>query len=78
MSELQTDAKTWQVWATGWRDNGGSSPASLLGEASAPSFEEACEMVANTKHPELFDRNNLTYWGCGLFDNEAQARQSFG
>lgn len=45
------------------------------------TFREAVEtLVAETKDHDksYFNLEHLTYWGCRLFDNEIEARKSFG
>jgi hypothetical protein len=65
-----------QVWQEGFRATGESSPAILHGEVEAPTFRAACAEVF--KGESTFDADTLTYWGCRLFDNETEARRSFG
>lgn len=69
-----------QIWAEGYRVNGDQSDATLFGEEDAPDFESACRSYAdaNPKWADHFDPARLTYWGCRLFDNEADARKTFG
>ena len=64
----------------GYAASGDRSGATLLGSADAGSFAEACRKVYAQRgdfsgYP-LTD--NLTIWGCRLFDNEVDARRSFG
>jgi hypothetical protein len=66
----------YEVWMEGYCITGGSAPAMFMGTCEAGSFEEACvEMCGD--HPN-FNRETLSVWGCGLFDNEADARRIFG
>lgn len=68
------------IWSEGFRATGESGTARYHGKAKGSSFAEACAWYA-TKNPiwaRYFDEINLTYWGCKLFDNEADARKRFG
>ena len=72
--------KTYEIWSEGFHVNEGLSPAHFYGIQQAESFKEACILVAR-KHPGFahnFDADRMTHWGCQLFDNEHDARQSFG
>jgi hypothetical protein len=76
----------YEVWAEGYRTNGESSGASLLGVYEGEDFDSAvirCMMDPKFKHEQCYFVYNLgvgyhRYWGCRLFDNEADARASFG
>ena len=69
----------YEVWAEGHRATGDSSEASLMGEARAATFKEACKLVMQrTGRFSYYDEEHNDYWGCKLFDNEADARRSFG
>lgn len=60
--------------------------ASYIGEFEANSIEEAKDMAGisiETKEKEAggfykYDREYKSFWGCRLFDNETDARKSFG
>jgi len=41
---------------------------------------EACDTYAanNRTWARSYDSKQLSYWGCGLYPTEAQARRSFG
>lgn len=80
-----------QIWMEGYADNGGQSGAQMIGEYDVKTFDEAVELYMKTRSAkELEDygphRNKMTsprgsnwnIWGCSLFDNEADARKSFG
>lgn len=72
--------KTYEVWIEGYRATVDHADASLLGSCEAESFSEACDKVLfDRKMNDFnFNREKLTYWGCGLFDNEKDAREHFG
>lgn len=73
-----------EVWMEGYRVTGNSSTAERLGSAKRDTFRDACDAVMQVKRGEgweinsFYDRGKLTYWGCKLFNNEAEARKSFG
>lgn len=77
--------KLWEIWCEGYHVNEGKSPAVLFGLAWGDTFAEACIKYFETdkrraaKEVEMyFKPDRLTYWGCRLFDNEADAREAFG
>ena len=75
-----SSTRTWQVWVEGFVVTGESGKAQLMGETEAKTFGEACRIVFSKtrEHAMYFDPVRLTYWGCRLFDNETDARRSFG
>jgi hypothetical protein len=54
--------------------------AKLIGTVEADTFAQACAKLMSQSpwNDGNFDRENLMYWGCHLFDNEADARKAFG
>lgn len=65
----------------GWKGMcGEGSSAQFLGEFEAEDFRDACFKWAKTREHQMdyFDDRALSYWGCRLFDNEQDARKSFG
>jgi hypothetical protein len=73
--------KTYSLWMEGYITQGNSSKADFLGTFEANSFENACDKWADTiKEKEYYERNGniASYWGCRIYDNEADARKSFG
>ncbi len=67
------------VWSEGFRTNGESSQATYHGCFRAETFREACDQAAaKYDWAEFYDSENLRFWGCRLFDNEHDARRSFG
>ena len=72
--------KTFEIWAEGYAATGENGPALRLGVVQAENFRDACRVLVQQK-PDLkpwFNFATLTFWGCRLFDNEADARKSFG
>lgn len=72
--------KKYEIWSEGYCASGDSAPATLLGVCEGDDFRDDCINYANINQPfkELFDSKRMTCWGCRLFDNEADARKSFG
>ncbi len=76
--------KLWQVWTQGYAATGEREPATYHGEAQAENFVEACEIILGDNLDRESDgslriRNGRpSVWACGCFDNEADARKSFG
>jgi len=68
---------TYNIWSEGYSATGNHSGAILLkGDVIASSFREACT-TAFSSDP-YFNKESLTYWACKLYDNEYEARSSFG
>ena len=72
--------KTYHVWAEGYRANGDRANAHLIGSIESDSFENACNTLIRIcgMDDHNWDKEKLTYWGCRLFDNEIDARKTFG
>jgi len=72
-------AKKYEIWSEGYRVTGGSSGARLHGTEIATSFKEACvKHMDNDEDRKYFDEDRVIYWGCRLYDNESDARKTFG
>lgn len=70
--------KTYEIWAEGYQTNGEHGTASLLNRVVAANFLDACR---KKYHWDSYysERDGIPYyWGCRLFDNEADARKAFG
>ncbi|MEO3947605.1 hypothetical protein [Gorillibacterium sp. CAU 1737] len=74
--------KRYEIWSEGFADSRDRGQAYRLGYGEGATFREACMafMNADKEHLQLryFNGKELTYWGCRLFDNEVDARKSFG
>ena len=71
---------TFDIWCEGYRATGQWSSANCLGTMKGEDFKAACVGLMELIDPESHyycDVGN-TYWGCHLFDNELDARKSFG
>lgn len=64
-----------EIWSEGPSATGGSA-AVLLGTAEAETFHAACKTFFGSS--ECYDSVRRTYWSCGLYDNETDARAAFG
>lgn len=65
-----------EVWSEGHSATGERSYARLHGTVIARSFKEACNELLGDK--EDYNEEDLTYWGCRLYNNEKSARKHFG
>jgi hypothetical protein len=72
--------KTFDLWMEGYRATGDHGTAQYLGKVEAKTFQEACDVFCKERmaEPWLYDATRRTYWGCQIFDNEADARKRFG
>lgn len=81
------EIKKFQVWAEGYAATGERGTAQHLvkeGETDTEwpgrTFHEACINALRTLKWDMkhYDNNRNTYWACRFFDNEKDARKSFG
>jgi hypothetical protein len=75
------EMKTFEVWTEGFSATGESGDATFHGEFEGKTFREAVNAYIATDpeyHNQYYDAKRLTYWGCRFFDNESDARKSFG
>lgn len=73
----------YEIWSEGFRVSGETgSKAYKLGEQEANSFIEACDLFvkSNPQYKGCYKKVKGVpyYWGCRWYDNEADARRSFG
>jgi hypothetical protein len=71
----------YEIWSEGYRFSGEEGGGAICwGKIEANSFKEACDKLAekNRCFRECYRPEQMTYWSCRLFDNEADARKSFG
>lgn len=75
----------YDVWVEGFAATGQSSIAQFMGTFKGDTFEEAanaaCKAFFSEYNPSLYrggDGQPPSYWGCRMFDNEMDARKSFG
>lgn len=70
------DEKEYEVWSEGYAENGSRGTACFHGKFKGKNFDETMQKMPH----DLFQKNNGKWyvWGCRLFDNEIDARKSFG
>lgn len=83
----------YEIWTEGYAASGESGEAHMIGTAKGETFDQAVEEWAKTSNykverntPERYvseeayknRRSNWNIWACNLFDNETDARKSFG
>lgn len=73
---VKESPQTIEVWCEGYMATGDSAEARLLGKTRASTLKEACDKLYS--NDPSYDPERMTYWGCRLFDNEDDARKSFG
>jgi len=77
--------KEYHIWTEGFQITGQSGDAKrhTVEPIPANSFDEAVELYVKA-HPDFklllkhHEDGRWTWWGCQLFDNETDARKSFG
>lgn len=74
------EVRPWEVWSEGFVATGESGTARLMGTIDAKTFAGACRLMAKREHWGAYFRlmPHPSFWGCRLFDNEADARKAFG
>ena len=70
--------KVFEIWSEGFIATGDSGPATYHGTQVAETFRQACKLFFGEQNDANFNLDRLSYWGCGLFDNEKDARKAFG
>jgi hypothetical protein len=72
----------YEIWRTGFSITGNSEPACFIGFSYGDTFEEACKNYQDEITGKKLDLDAHypfpAIWGCRLYDNEADARKSFG
>lgn len=68
-----------EIWAEGYAATGESGTAHRFGTAEGENFNEAVRNFFKDREDADYLNDSATaYWGCRLFDNEAEARAIFG
>lgn len=72
--------KEYEVWLEGYAITGNHGRAHYFGKYVATTFEDACEVALQENKWEMkeYNKERNAFWGCRFFDNESQARASFG
>lgn len=70
----------YEVWMEGYAATGESAGAEYYGSHEADNFQQACQKAMEEKgmNDDYYDAKNNTYWACRFFDNEVDARKTFG
>lgn len=69
----------YEIWVEGYAATGEMSGASLLAKQKGKSWVDAVSRYMEKNPGRIrIDERGFTDWGCRLFDNEADARKSFG
>jgi len=84
-NKLLQKMKEYEVWTEGYLATGMEgipAKAQLHGKFKGNSFKEAIQAFKDTLTDsysiECVDVENMNFWGCRFFDNETDARKSFG
>lgn len=72
-----------QVWSEGYEATGQSCGATFHGEFEGETFRDAVIAYKETVTDQyskdcIHTEGTLNIWGCRFFDNEIDARKSFG
>lgn len=75
--------KEWEIWSEGYQASGDSGTAVYHDTIEAVSFDEACQKYADSdpmvkSQMKRHGPGHWTYWACQMFDNEADARKTYG
>lgn len=65
-----------EIWSEGFRATGEIGYAMKHGTQEAKTFKEACKLFF--KDDPYYNAQGNTYWSCRLYDNEHDARTTFG
>jgi hypothetical protein len=72
--------KIFEVWNEGYAATGQQEKAQCLGTFEAETFQEACKnaLIELKWDMSYYDEEDNSFWACRFFDNEKDARKSFG
>lgn len=79
--------KQWEIWMEGYMATEEHSQAQFLGEYPGETFDDAVKAYADEEIRDTgktnvefnrFGQGEHAIWACRLFDNEKDARKSFG
>jgi hypothetical protein len=74
--ELQE--QLFDIWVEGYSVTGNSCTAWHLGSAKGVTFRNACVNYHKRNPDKFYNEDSNSIWGCKLFDNQSDARKSFG
>ena len=66
------------IWMEGYAATGESAGASFVGESTGEDFKDACQNWYKNNPDPYYSKENNSYWGCRLFDNQTDAMKTFG
>lgn len=66
----------YEIWREGYKTTSENDTAHWFGIFHGDSFKEVCDRALG--QTRYYNPETMTYWGCRLFDNEEDARKSFG
>lgn len=74
------EERSFSIWSEGYAITGQNGYANYFGESVGKTFKEAVNNFSklNKAFSDHYDSERMTHWGCKLFDNETDARKSFG
>lgn len=85
VDDTQGELKKFIIWVEGYAATGESGTAHVIGHGYGNNFDEAVEEFMSRTPNHGIKRNiynsrrsNWNIWACDLFDNEKDARKSFG
>ena len=72
--------KSYEVWIEGYIVIEGSCKAQSIGSYKAKTFKDACVKALRKQkfRMEFYDKVSNRFWGRSLYDNETDARKTFG
>ena len=74
--------RNFEIWMEGYAATGERAEASRIGNYTAETFDEAVLLYMkdnpNTVEFDRFGKGKHSIWACRLYDNEIDARKSFG
>ena len=75
-------SKEFEIWTEGYVVNEESNGATFHGKFKGETFKDAIISYRNTLTDKYLiqcvDIEKMSFWGCRFFDNEIDARKSFG
>ena len=76
--DINTRPHAIDIWMEGYRVTGNASGAQFIGTGYGRNVAEAALELHSRRPIESLSKDGTAIWGCKLFDNEADARKSFG
>lgn len=72
--------KKFSIWTEGYNATGDKCTAKYYGDHKGHNLKEAIYNFGHSLSVDsrvYIDFDNLTFWGCKIFDNESDARKAF-